>query len=453
MYKRTIGRKKIKKVNLTMKKQASNFQFLPRPFSRLVTVCGCLAAAMTFVVNNSLAAGPFLTYRANAYGTYANVGSTVIAGTTAYVTLAGGCGTPQVGLTLSGTVGSVSIPPLTSTTGAINTSATSALNSATGTADVNNISLLGGLITATEVKAVSTTSQDNTGFHTSGAGSSLANLIMAGGLPINVVPAPNTTFQILGGAGKVVLNEQIVSGTASTSQLTVNMIHVTITAANVLNIAVGTQIIVSHALSGLTQYNGPAYLDGTAYGTQVTGALVKSSPTALVSVLCQGNTLITKTQLSVNVVVPITLYPVLNTGTIQDTAQGSVAAAESSSQTTASIQTVNVLNNVIKADAINAQANASTKNGAALKFSTSGSFVNLSVSGHPDITASVAANTQVSLAGIGTLYLKRVIPATNNIQIRMIEVVLAAGNILGLPTGTDIIVGSASASLHSPTHP
>jgi hypothetical protein len=59
----------------------------------------------------------------------------------------------------------------------------------------------------------------------------------------------------------------------------------------------------------------------------------------------------------------------------------------------------------------------------------------------------------VTLAGIGTLYLHRVIQGTNNIQVRMIEVVLAAGNVLGLPTGTDIIVASASASLHSPAHP
>jgi hypothetical protein len=35
----------------------------------------------------------------------------------------------------------------------------------------------------------------------------------------------------------------------------------------------------------------------------------------------------------------------------------------------------------------------------------------------------------------------------------MIELVIASGNSLGLPTGMDIIVASASASLHSPTHP
>jgi hypothetical protein len=65
----------------------------------------------------------------------------------------------------------------------------------------------------------------------------------------------------------------------------------------------------------------------------------------------------------------------------------------------------------------------------------------------------VAANTQINLSGIGTLYLHRVIQGTNSITVHMIELVLVSNNVLGLPTGTRIIVASASASLHSPTHP
>ncbi len=438
MFKRTASEERGKH-NM---KEEMKLQFSPRPFSRLVVVCGCLAAAMTFVANNSVAA--FLEYSGSAYGTYAFVGSTVTVGKTAPVNLGSRCGTPQVGLTASGTVASLYAGTIAQT-GAVNTNAATALNKATASSDVHQINLLSGQIVGSEVKAVSTITQDNTGFHLSAMGSSLVNVIVAG-TPIIAVPAPNTTIQLLG-FGRVVLNEQIVSGNASSQRLTVNMIHVYVTTTNVLNIPVGTQIIVADASSYLTQVGGPASLDGQAYGTTVLGSTLYSGATAPISVGCQGNSLQTITLLGINV------PNVLSTGTIQTTAQGSVATTGSNAQTTASIQTVNALNGTIKAGAINAQANASTTDGMTLNFTTSGSFVNLSVSGHPEITANVAANTQVSLAGIGTLYLKRVIQNSNSIEIRMIEVVLAPGNVMGLPAGTDVIVSEAATSLHTPTHP
>jgi hypothetical protein len=246
----------------------------------------------------------------------------------------------------------------------------------------------------------------------------------------------------------VVLNEQIVSGTATSKNLTVNMIHVYVTVANNLGIPVGTQIIVAHAFSGLTQVGGPGTLDGTAFGTSVSSTTIKSSPTAPASVGCLGNALVTKTQLGINV------PTVLNSGTIQDTAQGSVTTSLSSAQTTSSVQSVNLLNGTITADVVQDQANASVSPpGNTFNFSQSGSFVNLHVSGHPEITANFTGSTTVTLSGIGTLYLHRVIQGTNSITVRMIEVKLASGNILGLPTGMDIIVCSSSASLHSPAHP
>ena len=244
----------------------------------------------------------------------------------------------------------------------------------------------------------------------------------------------------------MVLNEQILSG-SFTKQLTVNMIHVYVTEANALNIKVGTQIIVARAYSGLTQVGGPASLDGTAFGTWVNSATIKSSTTVPASVGCLGNALITNTQ------VGITVPNVLSSGTIKDTAQGSITASLSSAQTSSTVQSVNLLNGKITADVVQDQANASTTNGTTFNFSQSGSFVNLHVSGHPEITANFTGSTTVTLSGIGTLYLHRVLQGTNSITVRMIELVLASGNVLGLPTGMDIIVCSSSASLHSPAHP
>jgi len=434
-----------------MKKQAVKFQFSPRRFSRPVVVCGCLAAAMAFVAFNSVQAS-FLDFSASAYGTSAFVGSTVTVGKTAPVGIGGGCGTPQAGLTVTGTGLSVNALP-TIQTGAINTSAASTTNSATATSDVHDIFLLGAtqltaLISADEVKAVSTTSHDNTGFHVSATGSNLVNLKVLG-MSISATTPANTTI-LLPGIGKVVINEQIVSGGTNMKGLTVNMIHVFVTVANTLGggsgIPVGTQIIVAHAFSHLTQIGGPASLDGTAFGTSVSSATIKSSPTVPASVGCQGNALITNSQLGINV------PNVLNSGTITDTAQGSVTTSLSSAQTTSSVQSVNVLAGIVTADTVSDQANASTTPpGTTFNFSESGSFVNLKIQGVAH--SSVAVNTKITIAGIGTLYLHRVIQGSNSITVRMIELVIAAGNSLGLPAGMDIIVCSSSASLHSPAHP
>jgi hypothetical protein len=431
-------------------KERIEFSVLPRLFSRLAAVFLCLAAPMPFVAITSVQAA-FLDYTASAYGTYAFVGSTVVVGQTAPVGVGPGCGTAAINQSASGTVASVTALP-TIQTGIINTNASDALNTATGSADVHSISLLGALITAKEVKAVSTTFQDNTGFHSNAAGSSLS-VLKIGTTVFNAVPAPNTTIQ-LAGFGKVVLNEQIASSSATKAQLTVNMIHVYVTIANNLNIPVGTQIIVSHAFSGLTQAGGPGTLDGTAFGTSVNSTIIKSSPTAPASVGCLGNALITKSQ--VGITVPAD-GSVLSSGTIQDTAQGSVTASLSTSETTSTVQNVNLLNGIIAASVVHADAKASTTDGTTFTFSEgSGSyFTGLMVQGVA--YANVAANTKLTITvdgkTLGTLYLHRVIQGTNSITVRMIELVLASGNSLGLPTGMDIIVASASASLHSPAHP
>jgi hypothetical protein len=259
----------------------------------------------------------------------------------------------------------------------------------------------------------------------------------------------------LAGFGKVVVNEQISTGSAAgiTKGLTVNMLHVYVTVANVLNIPVGTQIIVSDAVSGLRQVNGPGTLDGTAHGTQILGTIIKSSPSAPVSVGCNGNGLITKSLLGIHVIVPVTNYVVLDSGTIQDTAQGTVAPAQSSSHTTSDIQGVNVLNGTIQATLIHAQADASTTDGSTFNFSSLGSsFGTLTVAGFPAINANVPDNTTITLPGIGKLYLKRIQRTANQIYVQMILLVLTQP-FNGLPTGTTIEVGQASASLHSPQHP
>ena len=56
----------------------------------------------------------------------------------------------------------------------------------------------------------------------------------------------------------------------------------------------------------------------------------------------------------------------------------------------------------------------------------------------------------MSIAGLGTLYLYRVIhnfPNPHSVEVRMIELVVTQTNLLGLPIGLDIIVGDANQQL------
>jgi len=227
------------------------------------------------------------------------------------------------------------------------------------------------------------------------------------------------------------------------------MIHVYVTQSNSLGIATGTQIILAHASSGLTVLsaaNGPAVLGGVAYGTQVSGSLITSSPTAPEFQKCFGTNGVTISNSLASVNIP----SVLTSGTVTDTAEGNLTQSEAEGHTASTVQSLNLLAGLVTVGALTVQANASTTDGTHVTRSDTGtSFTNLIVAGHPEIIDSVPPNTTVSLLGIGTLYLRRELTSSNAIVVRGIQLVIAKNNVLGLPTGTNIIVGSASASVHT----
>lgn len=406
-----------------------------------------LAIMLLATVSATAQENPTVLFSAGAYGTSARVGSIVKVAQTAPVGVGSGCGTAQVPLTRTGTIASVDVEPLVKT-GLADTSASDTAQGSTGSADLFQIYLLRGLITASEIKAVSSTTIDSSkNLHSSAAGSKLVNLVVLG-TRYSSVPAPNTTIQ-MAGIGRVVLNEQIVSTTSYQARLTVNMLHLYVTVQNLFGFPVGAEVILSDATSGITKVQGPAAVDGFAFGTEINGKLIHSSPTAPVSVGCRGTngTTITNTLVGVN------LAGLLSSGTIKDTGEGLVSSSNVNSSTSSTIQAVNLLSGLVKASVIHAQASASTPNGVNFTFSNAGSFVGLSVAGHPEINASVAPNTHINIANLGTLYFHRVIQNSNSVTVIMIELVVNQANTLGLPLGEDIKVGFAEASLHSITHP
>ena len=386
---------------------------------------------------------------ADAYGTQATLGNVVVAGKTAVSSL-GACGIVQPPVHDENTVLSADATPLF-TTGVINTTADGTVLvdgtlQAMATADVHDASLLiaqlGGVITADEVKAVSTTTHDNSGFHTNAEGSTFVNLVVAG-VPITVNPPPNTNIS-LPGFGHVVLNEQITRVRSTSASFTVNMIHVFITEANVLNIPIGTQIIVSHASSGLTS-GVQGTLDGQAYGTKATLArVITSGPSALVKMSCLG----TNGALKTNSIAEVQDPPLFSVGEVVDTAQGTIDSTSAVGEMTSTVQAVDVATSLLTATTVKADAHASNIGGT-LTFSDDGSmFVGLHVTGFPHIGDDVPPNTRLHIVGLGTLWLHRIIQTSNSIEIRMIELIVTEANGFGLSIGTDIQVSVAEASVH-----
>jgi hypothetical protein len=384
---------------------------------------------------------------ADAYGTQATLGNVVVAGRTAVSSL-GACGTVAPPVHDENTVASADASPLF-TTGVINTTADGNILGntlqATATADVhdaNVLILLGGVITADQVKAVSTTTHDNNGFHTSANGSTFVNLVVAG-IPIIVNPPPNTQIN-LPGFGHVTLNEQITRTRTRSASFTVNMIHVFIEVENPLNIPVGTQIVVSHASSGLTS-GVQGTLDGQAYGTQARVLnVVTSGPSALVGMPCLGTNGAVRTNSIAEVQVP----PLFSVGEVVSTAQGTVNSTSAVGELTSTIEGVDVLTSLVTASLVKADAHASNIGGV-LSFSDTGSmFVDLHVEGFPDIGDDVPPNTRLRILGLGTLWLHRIIQTSNSIEVRMIELIVTEQNGFGIAIGTNIRVAVASASVH-----
>lgn len=408
----------------------------------------CLLLLVAFIATPSFAGSvQTVLYQGSAYGTYAFVGSTILVGQTAPVNLPLPCGTNNDNDLVVGNAAGVNDFPIVQG-GAVNTSASSSPSmSAQATADTASISLLGGVVSATEIKSVSTTNLDSTGFHVSAAGSSFTNLLVAG-VPYNGLPPANTSVNLLG-LGYVVLNEQTQSITNSQAQLVVNMIHILhihITVTNILGLPVGTEIIVSNATSGMVRAFAPAVVTGTSFGTELTSTLINSSPTAPVNLPCYG----TGGQVLTNSVASVGINGVLSTGVVTDTGESKLLNPYSTGTMTTQVANLNLLSGLVTANLLYGRVDASI-NGYLHTFESGvASFTNLSVAGHPEINDSVPYNTSVSILGLGTLYLRHVIynfPNPYSVEVRLIELVVDENNVYGLPIGADVLIGDAQLTM------
>lgn len=385
-------------------------------------------------------------YAADAFGTQVKVGTTVKSDKTAPVSLACAAQPPA---SRSNTVATVDLSPA-GQTGTVTTSAealtlSGGVTAARAMSTVQTVNLLGGLITAAEVRAVSTTQLGPRGYSVSAAGSLFTSL-RVNGVAIAANVAPNTRID-LPGFGHVILNKQVQKFGSSSADLTVIMIHVVITQDNVLGIPVNSNIIVANAHSHMQQpgpncgCEGP--LTGFAYGSQVTGDIVKSGKTANIGLPCNGTNGVVKSK----TVLTVDVTNVMTLGQVVNTAQGTVNLPSAEGKTTSTVESVNLLDGLVTADVIKAVAHVTTSGGPVSTSTTGTTFANLHVSGHPEIDANVSANAQVKLDGLGTLWLRRVIQTSKSVEVRMIELIVEQNNALGLPIGTRVQIGVAKAGI------
>lgn len=419
----------------------------PARLSRLLAAGFLLLMLMVSATVNSFAQGTYTqTYTPSAYGTYAFVGNTVLVGQTAPTSLAGVCGTSQQPLTATATAAGVSLVPIVSG-GAVNTSVSSSDQQAQAQANTATINLLGGLISAQQITAVATTTIDDNGnFQVSGNGSNFNHLVVLGRV-YNGSVAPNTRIN-LPLLGYVVLNEQSSNIDMENATMTVNMIHLYVTVGNLLGLPLGTQVIVSNATSGMYNVPAPGIIAGGSYGTQVTGTVIASllsSPTAPEVLPCRG----TGGAVVTNAQAGVTLPGVLTTGALTDTVESNLTFTASSGENTSTIVGLNLLNGLVTAGVLKAQVDATVDESFNQYVSGQGTFIGLSVAGHPEITDNIAENTAVDILGLGTLYLKRRLYTgfPPSLEERALELVVNQTNILGLPIGLDVIVGDAYISI------
>src|SRR5579871_2921876 len=415
--------------------------FGPLPAIGILLLAMALAPIYSFGQSNYTE-----SYLPSAYGTYAFVGNTVLVGQTAPVSLTGMCGLSQQPLSKSASAAAVNLPPIVSG-GAVNTAISSAPNQARASSNTGSINLLAGLITAQAITAQSTTTLNSSGsFQVSAAGSNFNNLIVLGRV-YNGTVAPNTRIN-LPLVGYVVLNEQTSSIGSSNATMTVNMLHIYVTVNNLLGLQVGTQVIVSSATSGIYNVPAPGIISGYSYGTQLTNAIVSSSQTAPEILPCLG----TQGHVLTNTQVNVSLPGLLTSATVSDTVESNLTPSFSSGENTSTIQGLNLLSGLVTATVMRAEVDASVDASFDTSLTGQDQLVGIAVAGHPEITDNIPNNTSVSLLGLGTLYLKRILYTTvpYAVEARSLELVVNQANIYGLPIGLDLIVGDAYIAITRP---
>lgn len=313
----------------------------------------------------------------------------------------------------------------------------------TSTAEIAHLNLLNGAITADAIESSSTASADVLGLHGDTA-TKLVHLTIGGQLiPIDV--GKNTRITIPGIAD-VVLNESNVVYGPGTVRTAGAAIHVTLLKAN-SGAPAGAEIWVNPTLAMLfpTPQTDAQPVGGGAYSTFIGAAVgdnvkVLSQPTGQVSVPIGGTNGFPYTASAASVKIP----NVLTVGALQNTVNALTVPGFADVRTESEIAKVNLLNGLIRADAIDVVAHTRDSLPDSVNEAKM-NLVNLVIAGQ-HIPINVAPNTLVNIAGIAKIYINQQVVHHDHVGIIGLRVILSTAK-YGLPIGADIQVAVATATI------
>src|SRR6267143_860927 len=218
------------------------------------------------------------------------------------------------------------------------------------------------------------------------------------------------------------------------------------------------QYVVSLAamglLVGVTTQNARAWnfapansVSGEAFGVSVSasvsGAEVTVGPTPHV-VLCPDG------GMAADRLLKITVPNLVSSETLAVATTGSIGSGSASAQSSATVEQANLLNGVVRAEAVVAMS-SSTANGSTATSTGEGStLIGLSINGSPPVDVTPPPNTQIAIPG-GTLTLNEQIFEGDGVHTRALTVNMIHVVLKEPLTGTitaDIIVSSAHSDVN-----
>lgn len=389
-------------------------------------------AAMTTTTTKMASSG-------TAYGAQVLVGDVAKSGPFALATL--GCSTviPRSNtnntLLVNLTNGSNNLGSTGTTVNTVSADMVNGVQTTTADSDTQYAKILNNVITADVVHAHAVA--------TKGAGHGEATFVNLKvlGQTVQGSPAPNTRLD-LGTLGYVILNEQTFTYNRPVTTMTVTAMHVHLLSS--LQVAGPVDIKIGYAQAKIDGPT-PAVMEGYAYGTNATllGGIISSGKTSYVSLPCHGTGGTPKTATVLSLMLP----NLLASGTNESSVNGTITDTQTDATVTNRIQGLSLFNGRIKVDAIKTELVGTRPDGGSQTLTDNTEFLGLTIDGQA-YGATPARNTKITVTGLGTIYLHRVVLLSSGMtEVRSIEVVLGA-NMGDLPLGTHVKIGVVGLNLH-----
>lgn len=310
---------------------------------------------------------------------------------------------------------------------------------------VQNVNVLSGLITAKQIQGEVASTITATDATSTVVDASVVGLTVAG-KAINTTPGPNTTVQIAN-LGYVVLNESGLTNGANYTYIGLSMIDLHVTVANSQGLPIGAQIIIGEVNSNQQRLAQPTVVEAHSYGFNVTGqsssGSASSSPTAPANLNCTGG-------YAQNGTASTSSQQAGSVGTENDAVSGQITPSGTTASSVANISNPNLLGGLIRGSQVTAKSYAAWNNTGSGSVSTD--LTNMTIDGVP-ASKSPGANTRVSLLGLGYVILNEQTSSVNSTgateTVNAVDIYITQTNAFGIPIGTQIILGHATASAFS----